>query len=148
MKALLRRAMHALAASLLLISLSHAQKPLVQGVVGVSITVSDMDRAVDFYSHVLAFQKVSDEEFAGERYERLESVFGLRVRVVRMRLGKESIELAEYLAGELSEHRVLAFGQPRFVARVDVARQMLAHEHDARSPPFTGAMDRFPRRRR
>jgi len=87
-----------LAACLLLISLSYAQKPLVKGVAGVSITVSDMDRAVDFYSHVLTFQKISDEEFADEKYERLEGIFGLRVWLVRMRLGDESIELAEYLA--------------------------------------------------
>lgn len=62
------------------------------------MTVSDVDRATDFYSRVLQFQKVSDVEVAGEPYERLEGVFGLRMRVVRMRLGDENIELTEYLA--------------------------------------------------
>src|SRR5437016_8719850 len=57
-----------------------------------------MGRAVDFYSKVLTFEKVSDTEFAGENYEHLEGVFGLRMRVVRMKLGDESIELTEYLA--------------------------------------------------
>ena len=57
-----------------------------------------MDRAVDFYSKVLTFEKVSDTEVAGENYEHLEGVFGLRMRVVRMRLGDEFIELTEYLA--------------------------------------------------
>src|SRR6266850_6199499 len=75
------------------------QKPaLVEGVDAIGITVSDMDRAVDFYSKVLTFEKVSDTEVAGESYEHLEGVFGLRMRVVRMRLGDEFIELTEYLA--------------------------------------------------
>src|SRR6201981_1587441 len=75
------------------------QKPaLVEGVDAIGITVSDMDRAVDFYSKVLTFEKVSDTEVAGEDYERLQGVFGLRMRVVRMRLGDEFIELTEYLA--------------------------------------------------
>jgi catechol 2,3-dioxygenase-like lactoylglutathione lyase family enzyme len=71
---------------------------LVEGVDAIGITVSDMDRAVDFYSKVLTFEKVSDTEVAGENYEHLEGVFGLRMRVVRMKLGDESIELTEYLA--------------------------------------------------
>src|SRR5205823_10714971 len=41
---------------------------------------------------------VSDMEVAGETYEHLQGVFGLRMRLVRMRLGDEYIELAEYLA--------------------------------------------------
>src|SRR6266700_1104195 len=76
-----------------------AQRPaLVDGVDAVGITVSDMDRAVAFYSAVLTFEKVSDTEVAGDRYEHLEGVFGLRMHVVRMKLGDESIELTEYLA--------------------------------------------------
>jgi catechol 2,3-dioxygenase-like lactoylglutathione lyase family enzyme len=62
------------------------------------MTVSDIDRAVNFYSRVLSFEKVSDVEVAGENYEHLQGVFGLRMRVVRMRLGGEFIELTEYLA--------------------------------------------------
>jgi len=53
---------------------------------------------VDFYSKVLTFEKVSDTEVAGENFEHLEGVFGLRMRVVRMRLGDEFIELTEFLA--------------------------------------------------
>ena len=62
------------------------------------MTVGDIDRAVDFYSKVLTFEKVSDTEVAGETYEHLQGVFGLRMRVVRIHLGDEYIELAEYLA--------------------------------------------------
>src|SRR5207245_2823582 len=86
-------------ALLALASHSSAQRdPLVQGVDAIGITVSDMDRAMEFYSKVLTFEKISDTEIAGENYEHLEGVFGLRMRVVRMRLGDEFIELTEYLA--------------------------------------------------
>ena len=72
--------------------------PLVDGVDAIGITVFDMDRAVAFYSRVLTFEKVSDTEVSGEDFEHLEGVFGVRMRVVRMRLGDECIELTEYLA--------------------------------------------------
>ena len=71
--------------------------PLIDGVDAIGMTVSDMDRAVAFYSRVLTFEKVSDTEVAGDNFEHLEGVFGLRMRVVRMRLGDEFIELTEYL---------------------------------------------------
>ena len=64
----------------------------------VGMTVSDMDRSVDFFSNILSFEKVSDVEVAGEDYEHLEGLFGLRMRVVRMKLGEEFITLTEYLA--------------------------------------------------
>jgi catechol 2,3-dioxygenase-like lactoylglutathione lyase family enzyme len=57
-----------------------------------------MDRAVDFYSHVLSFKEVRDTKVAGKTYENLEGVFGVRMRVVRLQLGDEFIELTEYLA--------------------------------------------------
>jgi len=56
-----------------------------------------MDRSVEFYSKVLSFKKVSDVEVWGTEYEHLQGIFGLRMRVVRMKLGSESIELTEYL---------------------------------------------------
>lgn len=64
----------------------------------VGMTVDDMDRSVDFYTRVLSFEKVSDVEVFGGEYEQLQGVFGLRMRVVRMRLGDEQLELTEYLA--------------------------------------------------
>ncbi len=77
---------------------SSPPQPLATGVDAVGMTVSDMDRALDFYSRVLSFEKVSDVEVWGDEYEHLEGLFGLRMRVVRMRLGNESIELTQYLA--------------------------------------------------
>jgi catechol 2,3-dioxygenase-like lactoylglutathione lyase family enzyme len=69
----------------------------VTAVDSVGITVADMDKAVDFYSQVLAFRKVSDVEVWGDEYEYLQGLFGIRMRVVRMQLGNEFIELTEYL---------------------------------------------------
>jgi catechol 2,3-dioxygenase-like lactoylglutathione lyase family enzyme len=73
-------------------------RPIARAVEAVGFTVSDMDRAVEFYSGVLAFEKVSDVEIAGDAFEHLQGVFGARARVVRMRLGDEQIQLTEYLA--------------------------------------------------
>jgi len=64
----------------------------------VGITVSDMDRALDFYTKVLPFEKLGDVEISGPEFERLQGVFGARARIVRLRLGQEQIELIEYLA--------------------------------------------------
>ena len=73
-------------------------RPLVNGVDAIGLTVSDLDRSVEFYSTVLKFQKVSETEVDGDSYEHLTGVFGLRARIARMRLGAESIELTEFLA--------------------------------------------------
>lgn len=64
----------------------------------VGMTVSDMDRAVAFYTKALAFRVVSDREVAGRPYELLTGVFGARSRIVRLRLGEEHIELTEFLS--------------------------------------------------
>jgi catechol 2,3-dioxygenase-like lactoylglutathione lyase family enzyme len=57
-----------------------------------------MPRALEFYTTVLPFTKVSETELDGRPYELLSGVFGARVRVVRLRLGDEQIELTEYQA--------------------------------------------------
>ncbi len=75
-----------------------AETPRVSAVHAVALTVSDADRSVDFFTRVLSFEKVSDVEVAGADYERLQGVFGLRMRVVRLKLGDEQLELHEYLA--------------------------------------------------
>ena len=75
-----------------------APTPAVNGVDSVVISVSDMARAVAFYTHVLDFRVVSDREAAGSDYEHLLGVFGARIRVVRLQLGGEAIVLLEFLA--------------------------------------------------
>jgi len=71
--------------------------PAVVALDSIGLTVSDIDRSVDFFSKVLSFEKVSDKEIFGSEYEHLQGLFGVRARVVRMKLGDESIELTEYL---------------------------------------------------
>lgn len=69
----------------------------VSHVESVGFTVSDMDKALDFYTRVLPFEKVSDVETWGSDFEHLSGVFGARVRIVRLKLGDETLELTEYL---------------------------------------------------
>jgi len=69
----------------------------VKEVGAIGITVNEMNRSVKFYSEVLGFKKVSDVELYGKEYEQLQGIFGLHIRVVRMQLGDEFIELTDYL---------------------------------------------------
>ena len=84
----------ALIKAILISSLTLAQVTKVEAV---GITVKDMDRSVNFYTGVLGFKKVSDHEYKGDPFEKLEGVFGLNIRVVRLQLGDEFIELTDYL---------------------------------------------------
>jgi catechol 2,3-dioxygenase-like lactoylglutathione lyase family enzyme len=70
---------------------------LVRAVGPIGMTVGDMERSIAFYSRVLDFEKVFDVEVWGPDWERLQGLFGLRMRVVRLRLGQEMLELTEYL---------------------------------------------------
>lgn len=80
-----------------IITIQSQPRAQVNGVDAVGFTVSDMDRSVRFYTEVLHFRKISDVERVGEHWEKLFDVFGLRIRVVRMQLGAEIIELVDYL---------------------------------------------------
>jgi catechol 2,3-dioxygenase-like lactoylglutathione lyase family enzyme len=68
----------------------------VQAVAGVALTVSDVDRAAGFYTRVLRFEVLDVSEAAGPPYERLLGVPGARLRVARLRLGAETVELIEF----------------------------------------------------
>jgi catechol 2,3-dioxygenase-like lactoylglutathione lyase family enzyme len=92
-----RRALLGLACAILLAAAPAAASDLAKAVVSVSITVSDMDHSLAFYEDVLTFKKISEVEVEGEAYERLMGVFGLRMRIARLRLGDEFIELIEVL---------------------------------------------------
>ena len=91
-----RRLIVAFLAVVLAASIAETQSAKVS-VEAVGMTVSDMDRAVEFYS-ALTFQKVSDLEVFGDGFEHLEGVFGARMRIVRMKLGNEFLDLTQYLA--------------------------------------------------
>src|SRR5215467_13823375 len=83
--------------TLLIVALSVSAVSAKTSVESIGMTVSDMDRAVEFYS-ALTFQKVSDVEVFGDDLEHLEGVFGARMRIVRMRLDNEFLDLIQYLA--------------------------------------------------
>jgi catechol 2,3-dioxygenase-like lactoylglutathione lyase family enzyme len=69
----------------------------IQKVDAVGITVSNMDQALQFYTSVLPFRKVSDVELSGQPVENLKGLFGIRLRKVRLQLGDEFLELTDYL---------------------------------------------------
>jgi catechol 2,3-dioxygenase-like lactoylglutathione lyase family enzyme len=101
MRAFLRTARLLIALALLASSaLADASSASVSRVDSIGITVSDMDRALAFYTGVLPFKVMSETEVAGDAYERLFGVFGMRVRIARLRLGEEEIELIDFLAPE------------------------------------------------
>jgi catechol 2,3-dioxygenase-like lactoylglutathione lyase family enzyme len=64
------------------------------------VTVSDLDRSVEFFSKVLSFEKASEVEVHGSEFENLQGVFGVRMRIARLKLGQESIALTQYLTPE------------------------------------------------
>jgi len=101
----LRRSVHwsavfalLLCAPAAMVSYAMAPPAPISAVDSVAVTVSDLDRSVDFYTKVLTFEKVSEREVAGDAYEHLFGVFGLRVRSARLRLGNEYLELQQFLA--------------------------------------------------
>ncbi len=82
---------------LLVISGSAASATDAPRVAAVGFTVSDLDAEVAFFTGTLGFERVWEREVAGDAYEQLAGVFGLRQRVARLRLGTEEVELTEYL---------------------------------------------------
>jgi catechol 2,3-dioxygenase-like lactoylglutathione lyase family enzyme len=61
------------------------------------MTVDDVQRALAFYTSVLPFTVLADEEVWGDDWEHLQGVFGLRMRVVTLALGDERLRLTDYL---------------------------------------------------
>ena len=81
----------------LLLAAGAGAEDRIRAVDAVGMTVADTDRSVDFYSRLLGFAPVSDVEVTGAAYERLRDLFPIRMRVVRLRLGAEYLELTEYV---------------------------------------------------
>jgi catechol 2,3-dioxygenase-like lactoylglutathione lyase family enzyme len=75
-----------------LISLSQVSK-----VESIGITVKDMARSLKFYTEVLGFKKISDQEYSGRKVEQLKGLFGINIRIARLQLGDEVVELTDYL---------------------------------------------------
>jgi MIP family channel proteins len=86
----------AVAALALLSPRALASEDPIERVGAIAMTVSDADRAAAFYESVLSFEKIDDVAVAGGAWDRLEGLSAVRLRVVRLRLGEETLELFEY----------------------------------------------------
>jgi catechol 2,3-dioxygenase-like lactoylglutathione lyase family enzyme len=62
----------------------------------VGFTVADMARSLDFYTQILPFQKISDQQLSGKAFEQLTGLSNITLRVVQIQLGDEILELTEY----------------------------------------------------
>ena len=70
----------------------------VQRVQTIGFTVSDVDREASFFTDVLQFEKLADCRLAGAEYGKLQGVFNASMRVVRLQLGDQVIELTQYVS--------------------------------------------------
>jgi catechol 2,3-dioxygenase-like lactoylglutathione lyase family enzyme len=70
----------------------------IMAVVSVGMIVSEMERSLDFYTSVLACQKVSDITVTGDESDRLYGLDNVRLRLVKLKLGDEIFELIEFLS--------------------------------------------------
>jgi catechol 2,3-dioxygenase-like lactoylglutathione lyase family enzyme len=71
----------------------------------IGMTVADLDRSIDFYTNVLKFTKITDRQVTGIEAidassmptKPLTETATVRLRVVELQLGTETIELTEFL---------------------------------------------------
>lgn len=84
--------------ALLAFSRFAAADPAITRIESIAITVADLDRAVAFYRDVLTFAPDGQQEVTGDEAEHLFGVFGLRLRIARLHLGAERVELMQFLA--------------------------------------------------
>jgi len=77
---------------------ARADAQAVRSIDSIGVTVGDMERSLAFYTKVLPFERAGSREESGDRYEHLYAVFGAKVRVERLRLGDEYLELMQFLA--------------------------------------------------
>jgi catechol 2,3-dioxygenase-like lactoylglutathione lyase family enzyme len=70
---------------------------LATDVFSVGMTVADMNRSIDFYTTVLSCQKTADRQAEGAEYDRLYGLSAVRLRIVTLKLGEQTIVLTEFL---------------------------------------------------
>ncbi len=70
----------------------------IMAVASVGMIVSEMERSLDFYTSVLVCQKVSDITVTGDEFDRLYGLDHVRLRLVKLKLGDEIVELIEFLS--------------------------------------------------
>ena len=85
---------------LFVFSLSISAQPKVSGIESVGITVSDLNITLPFYTNVLYFEKLSDDTLNSSQYSTLVKVENAKVRIVKLKLGDEKIELIDFISPE------------------------------------------------
>jgi catechol 2,3-dioxygenase-like lactoylglutathione lyase family enzyme len=66
-------------------------------VLSVGMTVADMPRSIDFYTNVLSCLKTADRQAEGAEYDHLYGLSAVRLRIVTLKLGEQTIVLTEFL---------------------------------------------------
>lgn len=69
----------------------------VQKIRAIGLTVTNVNRSLNFYTQALGFEAVSDITIEKQNYSDLVGVPGAKIRIVTLRLGDELIKLMEYL---------------------------------------------------
>lgn len=72
----------------------------VEKITAIAITVSEMERSVIFYKEVLGFKRVSETVHQGKAIEKLYGLKGVHLKIVRMQLGDEYIDLVDHLTND------------------------------------------------
>ncbi|HYF33024.1 MAG TPA: VOC family protein [Chitinophagaceae bacterium] len=93
----MRKVLFYTAACICNILISRISFSQVNKVESIGITVKDMGRSVKFYTKVLGFKKISEAEYSGKEVEQLYGLFGINIKIARLQLGSEIIELTDYL---------------------------------------------------
>lgn len=96
-----RLALRLLTASLAFVALvarADAPSTTQPAVVRVGFTVSSVEREVDFLTRVLSFEKVSQADRTRPAFEAETGMSGARATVARVRLGREELEVTEFLS--------------------------------------------------
>jgi catechol 2,3-dioxygenase-like lactoylglutathione lyase family enzyme len=73
-------------------------KPVAMG--PIAVTVSDLDRSIEFYTKVLSFEKEGERRARLDSFDHLTGVFGTNTRVATLRLGSERLQLIQWITPE------------------------------------------------
>lgn len=68
----------------------------VQRIAMVGFTVSDLDRSIAFFEHVLGFRQIAETRVSGTAYDTLNGLSGSNMRIARLELGDQIFELIEH----------------------------------------------------
>lgn len=79
---------------------SLSSQAAVREVGAVGLTTGDLDRALEFYTKVLPFEKVSESKSAPGAADELLGMSGTQLRIAELKLGDERITLTEHLTNK------------------------------------------------